>query len=53
MPTNLTILDLLSTFIFDELLEFFEQHNIICPKYSTLQDIVSKAISRENRLTLK
>ena len=51
---RLTTRDLQPKFVFDELLEFCEQHKIIRPKYSTLQGIVSKAISREeNRLTLK
>ncbi|MBA3537627.1 MAG: DUF4158 domain-containing protein [Tatlockia sp.] len=51
---RLTTRDLQPKFVFDELLEYCEQHQIIRPKYSTLQSIVSKAISREeNRLTLK
>ena len=51
---RLTTRDLQPKFVFDELLEFCEQHKIIRPKYSTLQRIVSKAISREEkRLTLK
>ncbi|HGU7253709.1 TPA: Tn3 family transposase [Legionella pneumophila] len=51
---RLTTRDLQPKFVFDELLEFCEQNKIIRPKYSTLQGIVSKAISREeNRLTLK
>ncbi|HGC5671331.1 TPA: DUF4158 domain-containing protein, partial [Legionella pneumophila] len=51
---KLTSRDLQPKFVFDELLEFCEQHKTIRPKYSTLQSIVSKAINREeNRLTLK
>ncbi|MDR3441944.1 MAG: DUF4158 domain-containing protein [Legionella sp.] len=51
---KLTSRDLQPKFVFDELLEFFEQYKTIYPKYSILQSIVSKAISREeNRLILK
>ena len=46
--------DLTPRFIFDELLHHCEQHQIIRPKYSTLQSIVSRAILREeNRLAVK
>ena len=46
--------DLTPRFIFDELLHYCEQYQVVRPKYSTLQSMVSKAITREeNRLLTK
>jgi len=46
--------DLTPRFIFDELLHYCEQYQVVRPKYSTLQSIVSRAIIREEkRLVVK
>lgn len=51
---KLTMRDLQPKFVFEELMGFCEQNQVIRPKYSSLQKIVSKAINREeNRLVLK
>ncbi|WP_440618015.1 DUF4158 domain-containing protein, partial [Cysteiniphilum sp. 6C5] len=44
--------DLTPRFIFDELLHYCEQYQIVRPKYSTLQSIVSRAITREEKRLL-
>ncbi|HGK7612111.1 TPA: DUF4158 domain-containing protein, partial [Legionella pneumophila] len=41
-------------YVFDSLLEYFHQHKIIRPSYSTLQEMVSEALNNEkNRLSNK
>lgn len=41
-------------YVFDSLLEYFHQHKIVRPSYTTLQDMVSEVLSNEkNRLSNK